>query len=66
MQTASEAGHNTDIIRMQEHRYYYRGLDWRYHNTNDGRTFVPASAGKMFINTASEDVGMLLGLRILK
>ena len=51
---------------VQEHRYYHNELDLKYSYTNNGWTFVLASAWKNSVNTTIGGVRILLSLCVLK
>ena len=60
--TASAIDHNIDIIWIQEHRYIHCE-DIKYHDTDNGWTFVSTSTEKNFVNTAIGGVGMLMKIQ---
>ena len=49
----------TIIICIQEHRYYHKGLELKYHETVNGWTLITASAWKNTVNATIEGVGIL-------
>ena len=51
--TASAAEHNFDFVCIQEHRYYHSELEIKYHDTDDGRTFVSLSVWKNSVNAVT-------------
>ena len=63
--TASAAEHNTDIICIQQHRYYHSELKINYDPSN-GWTFVSVSAWKNSVNAVIGGVGMLCSPSALK
>ena len=67
--TAYTVNLNTDIICIQEHRYYQSKLELKYNNTGNGWTFVSASEWKTSVNVTIGGVGILLSpcaLKLLK
>ena len=63
--TPSTKDHNIDIICIQEHRYLH-SEDIKYHDTNNGWTFVSASVRKNSVNAAIRGIGLFIGPHALK
>ena len=63
--TSSAIDHNVEIICMQEHRHNH-SEDIKYLYTDNGWTFVSASAWKNSVNATIGGVGMFVVPRALK
>ena len=57
---ATAVTYHTDVIKVQEHRFYHEDIDLKYHELGNGWTFISASALKNTGNTTIGGVGMLL------
>ena len=52
--------YHVDVINVQEHRFYHKDIDLKYHELGNGLTFISASALKNTGNSTIGGVGMLL------
>ena len=62
----SEAGHDIDILCVQEHKYHHSEVEIKYYDTGNRWTFISASAWKNSVNAIIGGVGMFVSPCALK